>query len=392
MPFSKPIRTAVNKFKNYFQKPRTRPVEHVRLNTDKIAKVLVIGETGSGKSTVINYLTNYFNEGDLNNLRVAIPSQYHPEPTEEFEWNERNVADNTQSQTDDCHQYIFVDRRTNKQYLFLDSPGLGDTRGSKQDSINMDKIITAVESLGALTTVIIVVNGSVCREHLVLRNVVARLQGHLPNAVMKQVIVILTNAKRHEATFDLKLLHLHGIVYPYYMQNAAFCSDPNEWDESTMEALEIDWNQSMEEIAIIVEKIDSFQATSVEEFTKVKEIRNQIKALMHTVRLQITEIQRMQDEIAMFEEALKQANEGIVTFNNYSTHRTVEKIEIVDAPYHSTLCQNCNHVCHDQCQLDETSIVGAQIFKRCQAMDSSGNCTQCRHQCPYTAHYHAKAT
>ncbi|CAF2505528.1 unnamed protein product [Rotaria sp. Silwood2] len=367
---------------------------HLSLDTSNIAKVLVIGETGSGKSTFINYLTNYFRGGSLQNIKVAIPSKFHPTITEQFSHCENNIRDTTQSKTDMCNQYIFVDTASpaQKQYIFLDTPGLSDTRGAEQDNINMNKIIDGVESLGGLSAVIIVVNGTTGRLTLNLRNVIARLRGNLPDVVMDNVIVVLTNAKRHEANFNISSLQLHGTVYPYYMQNSAFSQDSNTWDQAALDALQFDWDASMDELKRMIETIDTFKIKSVTAFKDMKDIRNAIKALMHEARLEVSHIQKMQDELAAFEHALKQYKTDEVTYKDYTRERVVETKELVDTKYHSTVCRKCDHVCHDKCGLHETTTHGNRIFQRCWAMSSEGQCFICPGHCLYTEHYHARKT
>lgn len=370
----------------------TPPSENPRqesLDTSGVAKILIIGETGAGKSTFINYLTNYFRKGSLKNLKVAVPSKYRPHATESFSHSEQNMQNTTQSKTDGCHQYMFA--QNEKQYLFLDTPGLSDTRGAEQDNINISKIIDAVEGLGGLTAVIIVVNGAVARLTVNLQNVISRLRGNLPDTVMDNVIVVLTNSTRYAANFTLQALELYGNVYPYYMQNSAFSTDPSTWTSTALDALQSDWDQAMDELDAMRETLDTFKIKSVAAFKNMRDIRNEIKTLMHAAQVEVSQIQKMQDELAAFDAALKQTDTDLVTYKDYTQERKVEVAELVDAPYHSTLCQICTHVCHEKCGLTETTTVGDQIFQQCWAM-SKGVCKQCPGACSYTSHYHAKKT
>lgn len=52
------------------------------------------------------------------------------------------------------------------------------------------------------------------------------------------------------------------------------------------------------------------------------------------------------------------AMEDSEKYKDYVKNETVTEIEIVDAPYHSTLCSNCRTVCHNHCRLQETSNQG----------------------------------
>lgn len=360
-------------------------------NFDIIPKILLIGETGSGKSTFINYLYNYFRKGDLNNLKIAIPCKYHPYPTEQFSHNELNIHDNTQSKTNSCTQYVFTDSTTNKQYLFLDTPGLSDTRGVEQNEINLNRIIDAITKLGNITTIMIIINGSISRLTSYLRSIIACLNGNLPDIIFENVIVVLTNVKKHESPLDLKILNLHGKIYPFYMQNNAFVSDPHTWKTSIRDELENDWNYSMNQMKLILQTIDSFKQISIDTFIQMKQIRNDIKAIIHQAHLEMIQIQKIQNELSQLDSAYKQADRDVATYQDHTRFHTIEKIEVVDATYHSTLCTTCNQVCHNNCRLNETRIIGAQILSQCLVMNN-GRCQQCRNHCSYANHYHAKKT
>ncbi|UJR31137.1 hypothetical protein I4U23_018644 [Adineta vaga] len=353
------------------------PSTDQRTNLGNLSKILLIGESGAGKSTLINYFTNYFLHGSLNNLKVAIPSKYHQFSTENFSHDESNINDNTRSKTNTCTQYIFTDSNTSKQYLFLDTPGLADTRGNEQNDANITKIIDAITELGDLTSIIIVVNGSNCRLTGHFRRIIDLLHGNIPDIILENVIVILTNVKKHESLFDLNVLNLHGKVYPFHMQNDAFASDPRIWRAAIRDELQYDWEYSMNQIKCILQIVDSFKQISIDSFLQLKQTRNEIRSILHQAHLELIQIQKIHDEIFQLDQEFR------------LTNQTIEKTEIIDADYHSTLCANCNYVCHNNCHLNETTGIGAHIFTQCLVM-LNGKCQQCPNHCPYINHYHAK--
>lgn len=365
-------------------------VQQVHLNTDNMAKVLIIGETGSGKSTLINYLTNYFRGGSLDNLKVAIPSKYRPKVTENFTHSEKATDDPSMSQTQVCRQYLFKDiHHGNKEYFFLDAPGFGDVNGLKQDEINIKNIIDAVIDLGGLSIVILVINGTNIRLTSNIRIVLHQLWNNFPDAILKSVIVVLTNVQRHTINFDLYNLKLDGNVYPMYMQNSAFSSPEDLWTPGLKLKLQEDWDNSMNEIQCMITIIDKFQSVSVEPFKMMIQSQNKIKSSLHDARMHSSQILQIQDEIHAYAEKAKQCDDDKDKFKHF-TKQIQEKSVKIPANYHSTICSNCNYVCHDGCHLEETTKIGDQVFRHCVAFVARKICRSCPQRCDYTQHYHDK--
>ncbi|CAF1532579.1 unnamed protein product, partial [Rotaria sordida] len=298
--------------------PREKP------DGDKWINIVVIGETGAGKSTFINTLTNYFSKGSLNNLKVAIPTRFL-QATESFDHTEKDINDVTKSKTDMCHHYTFEDEETGKHYLFIDTPGLNDTRGVDQDALNIPKIRQAIADLGHLSAVILVIPGSLCRLTAGMQSVLIGLRGNLPDVVLDNVIVVLTSVQRHTSNFPLDCLEINGNVFPYYMQNSAFSKDPRRRTEEDIVSLKADWKDSMKEIKAMLQKINTFQTKSVAAFKDLEDQRNIIKALMAEAKLEVTNIQKMQDEIASLEQALKKYGDDESAYQQYTQETVVDE-------------------------------------------------------------------
>ena len=98
----------------------------------------------------------------------------------------------------------------------------------------------------------------------------------------------------------------------------------------------------------------------------MQQIRNDIKSIIHQARLELIQIQKIQNELAQLDTALQRADRDVQTYQDHTQVHTIEKIELVDASYHSTLWANCNEVCHNNCRLNETKFLrGANLRSMC---------------------------
>ena len=68
-------------------------------------KAILWGETGSGKSTLINYSANFFLEGSVVDLKIVIPTKYLNATESSSNSSEMNVHDSTVSKTVDWYTF-----------------------------------------------------------------------------------------------------------------------------------------------------------------------------------------------------------------------------------------------------------------------------------------------
>jgi septin family protein len=125
--------------------------------------IMVIGESGTGKSTFINTTVNFFRGGSLgkggSKLKIAIPTTFLTATEPEGRYaTERDTKQGDISQTNECTHYRFEYK--GRPVTVIDSPGLNDTRGLEQDEKNLKHIMQTIEQLPHLNALIVTTNGT----------------------------------------------------------------------------------------------------------------------------------------------------------------------------------------------------------------------------------------
>lgn len=113
--------------------------------------VLLVGETGVGKSTFINAFVNYISFNSLDEavsskeLYCLIPSQFditddnYNRHVITFGSDENESFVTGQSSTQSTRSYSIIAGQC--MLKFIDTPGIGDTRGIEKDRENFDKLL-----------------------------------------------------------------------------------------------------------------------------------------------------------------------------------------------------------------------------------------------------------
>jgi predicted GTPase len=233
--------------------------------------VTIIGETGCGKfflihhfvlkicydtigkSTLINYLTNFFLGGTPEKPKIAIPNKYFTQTTEDFAHDENSMSDHSKSKTAEYHEYKFV--WDDEEFCFIDTPGISATNGLEQDKRNIEKITQMILKVNKLNAVILILNGTQARITGSVRNVLQQLHQMLPNEVIDNMIIILTYCNSYSVNFDPTQAKFPEHSKIFYMQNSAFSSPPEGRKTEQKRHIEEAWETSLETIKEILQTV-----------------------------------------------------------------------------------------------------------------------------------------
>ena len=181
---------------------------------------MLLGETGAGKSTFINYLYNYAKKHDFDSREIIIPNK-HFRGDSSISHNENDIGNNAESKTTQSKPYEFI-----PAFSFLDTPGLGDTRGIAQDQKNIDNIIQNACNADLIHAIILIVNGSTSRFTSQMEYVLKKICGFFPDEFQKNLIVVFTNANKAQCNFEphviKNIFNNWDQSNVYHMQNDAF--------------------------------------------------------------------------------------------------------------------------------------------------------------------------
>ncbi|CAG8634285.1 9361_t:CDS:2, partial [Dentiscutata heterogama] len=132
--------------------------------------ILLLGETGTGKSTFINAFANY---SKFNNLDDAISGK---------------------SCTKECGIYVFPVAE-NKVIRLIDTPGVGDTRGIEYDKKNFENILKNINYHAHLNGICILLKPNNSRLDVIFRFCIQELLSHLHKNAKDNIIFCFTNTR-----------------------------------------------------------------------------------------------------------------------------------------------------------------------------------------------------
>lgn len=391
------------------------------ISESNIINILLIGETGVGKSTFCNALINYLYYDSLDDalkseMQILIPGSFvvsDPETLEDVtirigESNSNESEETGQSATQSSRSYLFKLGR--RAIRFIDGPGIGDCRGPDVERKNLQNILNYISIFPHLNGICLLLKSSISRLNIFVRYCLKELLHHLHVDCKENIMFIFTGSRMNffkpggGAPLIRALLKEiadnNKVTIPFNISNT-FLFDNEGFRMLAMRKQNPD---------ILADEIDQFKLSwkqSVKALTNL--IERIIKCRLHDTKSTVSlneAIQQTQIAFRPLAETARIVQENIVLANEYE-QKFIKSCEdpllenfqqrtgkFVKLPFNVTACTNgtCTNVvnfnglasinyetvCHEDCFLEGVvqECIGHPFLKECAAMDGTGShCT-----------------
>ncbi|XP_051794896.1 septin-5-like [Acanthochromis polyacanthus] len=379
----------------YQLKPKKKTYENLtkltvgERNVNKVNKtILLVGETGTGKSTLINALVNH-----------TMGVEWEDEVW--FQIVEDEKRSQTESQTSDVIVYQvfdFKDETLPYSLTIIDTPGFGDTRGVERDLMVIQKLLVWFQSddgVHEVNAVGLVMKSSENRLSDRLKYIFDSVMSLFGKGIEKNIVALIThsdgtypeNALRALEAANIKCARDEDNDPVFFLFNNCLDKQRTKKEKGGLQNAWRTTDGGMSEFMTFLEE------TGPQKLDKTVEVlkeRDRLTACIQNLEERIKFIEGKQTEIKQVEEALKKHKEEMKKNKEF----TVE----VDETYKDKLpikggmwglhffegAVTCN-VCEENCHYPGCTM--APSPQECNIM-KDGRCTSCTGKCP--VHNHVK--
>uniref|UniRef100_A0A673KXM6 Uncharacterized LOC107751538 n=1 Tax=Sinocyclocheilus rhinocerous TaxID=307959 RepID=A0A673KXM6_9TELE len=344
--------------------------------------VLLVGETGVGKTTLINTMVNYL-------LDVKFEDEIWYEITEE------EARDQSESQTSEITMYEVFPVKSPISLTIIDTPGYGDTRGLDKDlevAENLATLFQCNDGVREVDAVCFVIEASKNRlsdrQHYIISSILSLfgkdivdnivfLITHSDGLPPKNVLGAIKKAKipcRRDKSGQ-------PVNFLFNNRQADALHNEGRYIRAQRDA----WEDSMEQMKQFLESLDEKNRRSLELTSNVLIERIRFEASISNLQLRIQEKESKKSEKIQIQEAMRQNKEKIDRRTNFSIRvkKTVkQKVPIESKSWKNRKATTCT-VCEENCH--EFDCWWASGPSKCEVM-KNGFCTVCTRKCHHSKH------
>ncbi|CAI2171856.1 14214_t:CDS:10 [Funneliformis geosporum] len=404
----------------------------------KEINILLLGETGVGKSTFINAFVNYLKFDTLEDakngeLEVLITSKFSI-MDDDFETKTIKIGEDDSNEqldhvgmsaTQGCKSYLF--QADNNVYIrLIDSPGIGDTRGIDQDKKNFENILKYLGHHKYLNGICILLKPNQSRLNVIFKFCIQELLSHIHKNAKDNIVFCFTNAR---GTFyrpgdtlpalksQLNELKERSGVEIKTNKDTMYCFDNESFrflaaikggiifTEEDEKSFAESWKRSVDESFKLFTYLASSKPHKIKDTLSLNHARKIVIVLSkplaeigQLIQVNISLIREQQNDIENFSQSIEQLEDRL-----YIPQLDLEPVQL---GYPRTVCtskccvevltigennslkkKNYKTHCHTRCYLDnvECNVVNNSALQKCNAM-RDGICKKCG--CIWDKHMH----
>ncbi|KAJ8522121.1 hypothetical protein ONZ45_g1275 [Pleurotus djamor] len=362
--------------------------------------ILLIGETGVGKTAFLDLLANVCSGRKLEQFTKAHITS-----------NEAGGS-GIGSQTNKPSLYKII-AANGYEVKVLDTPGLADTRGTEFDNQHKQSIAEAIRSeIETIDSVIVLANGTNTRLGVATQYALTVISGMFPHSIVDNIAFVFTmvsnplqfNFKRDGLPLALRKAKIWTIDNPlagwFKYQDDLHSEEPPE--DFILEEMRETVDRTYEKTIKTLNNFFQWQTERVVQATKsindLYQMSTKIEASITNVLARITQTENQKSELIKMQADIDEQKQIQKVNEQFQT--------IIDSPFHehegtgeehNTLCcaADCYSNCHEVCQVTFTldrDIVGrqCQAFDYDRTPDNGYKCIRCGHSSLLHQHYKAK--
>ncbi len=348
--------------------------------------VLLVGETGAGKTTLINTMVNYI-------LDVKFEDEIWYEITEEA------ARDQSESQTSEITMYEVFSGKNPVSLTIIDTPGYGDTRGLEKDmevAENLAVLFQSNDGVCEVDAVCFVIQASKNRlsdrQHYIISSVLSLFGKDIVN----NIVFLITHADGMEPKNVLGAINKARIPcrrdksgQPVYFVFNNRQADARHTERRYIRAQRGAWEDSMDDMKHFLHSLDIKNRRSLELTSHVLIERIRFEACISNLQLQIQEMELKKAEKVQIHEAMIHNKEKIEECKNFTftLKKSVKlKVPTESASWKNRKAMTCT-VCEENCH--EFGCWWAVNPSKCEVM-KNGFCTVCTGKCHHSQHVKKK--
>ena len=315
-------------------------------------KILVFGETGSGKTTFINSFANVL-------LGVDIIDDFR------YKIIQKNSNDlQTNSQIKGINIYNIKSIENYSPIKIIDTPGFNDVDGIVKDNIKFEQIEKYIkENLNDINAICLIMKSTNNKLTFYQKYIYGKFLDMFGEDLKRHFIFILTFSDgglpgiipmlKNEKSFFKELIEsIENETWFFKFNNSSFF-ESNREDEAT----KLFWKLGIKNFEDFIIKVKALPKKSL---YLTKEVINERKILEEKIKvlnIKLKEGLKKCEELKNLIKAILNSKKNSEAYKNYEIRTKVRKIRKVETKpnTHSIICLYCNKTCHARCNCNITN-------------------------------------